>query len=744
MSAMASSAKRTIPLRIRPDLVREWVSYQQNGSWVIKDPVTLKYFRLQPEQYRILELLDGKRSLEQIRDEYRKSFPTNLLSLEEIQSLTTDFHRSGLVISERFNQGVALVERKREERKKQIISTLKNILYLRLPGWDPEPTLRFLDPLFKWMFTPLGVAFWAIMVVSSWTLLAVQFEEFRQKLPAFHQFFGWPNLMYLWIVLGGAKIIHEFGHGLSCKRFGGECHEMGAMLLVFSPCLYCDVTDSWLMHNKWHRIMIGAAGMYIEVLLSAFAIFGWWFSEPGLFNYLCLNLFFVSTVTTVIFNINPLMRYDGYYMLADFLEIPNLRPKADKLLRDNFAWWCLGIDSRPDPFMPQRGHFWFVLFAIASNIYKWVVMFAILFFFYTFLKPYELQSIGVAIAVGSLVSIIISIGMTVYKIVTAPRRDKLSKVKVTITLLVLTSAVACALLVPFPWSIESALVIEPHEVQHVYTFTPGRLEEVKVKPGDRVKTGDILAVQSNLEKEEEIRKVEMDLGVQVVEIRLQRALQDPRLKREDAFARQRLAEEKRDSLTKQLKDLREQIEKLTVRAPCDGVVVAPPRVEESKLNQTRVKLATWHGTPFDPRNRFAFLQARTHLLSIAPDDQFQAILLVDQGDRNDIQAGTEIRLKLDHVPEVTYLGKVAEISERPVEFAPRALSNKSGGDLPTTTDSQGREKLESVAYQATVILDQDTDLLTSGLRGRAKFIVAERSVTDWTWRYLRRTFHFRL
>ena len=112
----------------------------------------------------------------------------------------------------------------------------------------------------------------------------------------------------------------------------------------------------------------------------------------------------------------------------------------------------------------------------------------------------------------------------------------------------------------------------------------------------------------------------------------------------------------------------------------------------------------------------------------------------------DIDHGTctKIRLKLDHLPHQVYYGKVAAISSLPVEFAPPALSNKSGGDLATVTDDQGREKLESIAYQATVILDQDTHLLKSGLRGRAKFLIARRSAWDWTWRYLRRTFHFRL
>lgn len=734
--SLLSSAQRPVPLKARADLKIARIQYQQAASWVIKDPVTLRYFRFQPEQYKILELLDGERNLETIRDEFHKEFPAANLTLEEIQSLISDLHKSGLAYSSRFGQGTALVKEKREQRRKKFIGMLKNVLYLRVPGWDPERTLQFLHPLFKWMFTPLGVFLWAVVVVASWLLLAIQFSEFQHRLPEFQQFFGWPNLMYLWIVLGGAKIIHEFGHGLTCKHFGGECHEMGVMLLVFSPCLYCDVSDSWMLKNKWKRIMIGAAGMYIEVFLAALGIFAWWYSQPGLFHHLCLNLFFVSTVTTVIFNANPLMRYDGYYMMADWLEIPNLRPKADKLLREAFSWYCLGIESRPDPFMPQTGKEWFVLFSIAAALYRWFILGVITVFFYTFLKPYELQSIGIAMAVFSVVGIITSLVVTTYKIIAAPRRDPLSKPKITVSLLILASLFAAAMMIPFPWSLEAALVLEPHNVQHVYAITPGRLDHLEVQQGQKVQQGQILARLTNFDKEQEYRKLQKEKEVTQVEIRVQRKLQD--------FARMRLAEEKLQTIEKQLTDYEEQLAKLTIVAPISGTVIAPPRVAEKKVDGPRTKLERWHGTPLDPRNEQSWLEPRTPLLSIAPDEHFQAVLVVDQADRNDLSEGIEVRIKLDDLPDKTYHGTVSEIAAAHMVFAPVALSNKAEGGLATKTDPEGREKLQSIAYQATVLLEEDAPLLKSGLRGRARFQVATRSASDWLVRYIRQTFHFRL
>lgn len=736
-SQLLSSAQRPIPLKARADLTIERIFYQGAGSWVIKDPVALQYFRFQPEQYKILNLLDGERSLEQIREEFHREFPTVRLTLEEVQNLITDLHRTGLVYSNRAGQGTALIKQHRDKRKEKIKAAIRNILYVRTPGWDPERTLHAIYPFFRWMYTPFGVFLAVAISLAAWTLLTVQFREFHGRLPEFKQFFGWPNLLYLWVVLGCAKIIHEFGHGLTCKHFGGECHEMGMMFLVLSPCLYCDVSDSWLLRNKWARIMIGAAGMYIETLLSSLGIFGWWFSEPGLFHYLCLNLFFVSTITTVIFNANPLMRYDGYYMMADLLEIPNLRPKADRLVRDTFAWWCLGIESRPDPFMPQTGKHWFILFAIAAWVYRWVVLFAILLFFYTFLKPYELQSIGIAIAVVSVVSLVGSMVWNIYRIISTPRLQPMSYTKITVSLIVLCLLIVALLSIPLPMHAQAGLVIEPYKVQNVYTQTPGRLEEVLVKPGDRVRKDDVLARLTNVEKEQEHLRLTVEMQVQEQELKTVRALNDA--------TRIQLAEEKLKSISEQVADYAEQLSRLTILSPGDGTVVEPQRVPEQKHEPTTNRLHKWFGSPLEPRNLGCYLEPRTHLCSIAPNEKFQAVMLVDQRDRNELSIDREVKIKLDQFPDKMYRARVIEISDREVQFAPPALSNKYGGDLPTKSDQEGRERLQSgSAYQATLLLDEESTLLRSGMRGRAKFLISTRTAGDWLWLYLRHTFHFRL
>src|SRR5262252_10522141 len=176
--------------------------------------------------------------------------------------------------------------------------------------------------------------------------------------------------MYMWISLGVVKIIHEFGHGLSCKAFGGECHEMGVLLMCLSPALYANVTDAWTLADKWKRIIISFAGIYVELIIAAGATFVWWYTPAyPVANNIALCVMVLCSVSTVVFNANPLMRFDGYYILADWLEIPNLRQKSAAIIQRKLGAWLLGLRERPDPFTPMRHQWLFAGYSIASAGY---------------------------------------------------------------------------------------------------------------------------------------------------------------------------------------------------------------------------------------------------------------------------------------------------------------------------------------------------------------------------------------
>ena len=297
-------------------------------------------------------------------------------------------HRSGLVIADMPGQGQQLFKRRGERWWQEFWGAASNVLAHPIQGDRSRAGAQLARPEDAVVFQPPAVVIFSLFILSALLLVAVQFDTFWTKLPTFHEFFAKGNWFCLGLVLAVTKVCHEFGHGLSCKHCGGECHELGFMLLVLTPCLYCNVSDSWMLRNKWYRAAIGAAGMYVELVIAAVATFVWWFSEPGLVNQLALNTMFVCSVSTVIFNGNPLLRYDGYYILADITEIPNLRQKATTILSRKMGAWCLGLEEPEDPFLPQRNQIFFAIYSVASALYSWFVTFSILWFLYEVFKPY--------------------------------------------------------------------------------------------------------------------------------------------------------------------------------------------------------------------------------------------------------------------------------------------------------------------------------------------------------------------
>ncbi|MFY8222348.1 MAG: hemolysin D, partial [Pirellulales bacterium] len=232
-----SSTTRPVGLRRRGDLITTRQVYQGQAWWVVKDPIALSYFRFRPEEYALLDMLDGEASLEDLKEQFEARFPPRRIKLDELARFVATLHRSGLVIGDRPGQGPQLFERRRQKTLQQWKSWLGNVLAMRFRGIDPDKLLDRLDPWLGWLFEPPAIVAMLVFAASALLLVLVNFDTFQAKLPEFHQFFASGNWLYLAIALAFTKVFHEFGHGLSCKHYGGECHEMGVMMLVFTPCL---------------------------------------------------------------------------------------------------------------------------------------------------------------------------------------------------------------------------------------------------------------------------------------------------------------------------------------------------------------------------------------------------------------------------------------------------------------------------------------------------------------------------
>ena len=341
--APMGQAAEHLKVKLRPDLIVQPQFYEGMTHYVVKDPIALKYFRFKIEEYFLLQQFDGKNTLSDVKKAFERKYRPQTISIDDLTRFTAQLHEAGIVQIDSPDQAKVLIRRRRKNQWKKVWQFFANILYIKIPIIDPERLLTWMYPYFRWIYTPYFVTFSVGSMLAALTVVATNWTEFYAKLPEFQSFFNWNTIFAFWFSLAIVKIIHEFGHGLTAKHFGGEVHEMGMLFLVLTPALYCDVTDSWLLPNKWKRIWISAAGIYVELFLASIATFVWLRTEPGLTNSLAMATMFICSVNTVLFNANPLLRYDGYYVTADYLEIPNLRIKSTQffayLIQEKVSDW---------------------------------------------------------------------------------------------------------------------------------------------------------------------------------------------------------------------------------------------------------------------------------------------------------------------------------------------------------------------------------------------------------------------
>ena len=738
--SLVNSAMRPLRLRRRPDLESRRHRYDGRAYWVVKEPVGLNYFRFHEEEFAILNMLNGQTSLQQIRESFQAEFAPQRISLQDLQQFVGMLHRSGLVISHAGGQGRQLRRRGDQKRKKELLGKFVNIFAIRFRGIDPERILNRLLPWFGWLFTT-----WCIMLVSviglmAITLVLVNYQEFKGKLPTFQQFFAANNWIWLGTTMAAVKILHEFGHGLSCKKFGGECHEMGFMMLVFTPCLYCNVSDSWMLPNKWQRVFIGAAGMYVELFLASIATFLWWFSEDGMFRFLCLSVMFICSVSTVVFNGNPLLRFDGYYITMDLLEIPNLRQKSSEILKRWFQKNCLGLELQDNPFLPTRNGALFGIYTIASFIYRWIVAFGIIMFLNQVLKPYGLQSLGRAFAVAGVAGMIVPGVSAIYKFLKTPgRAAKIKRGHLLSSLGIAVAVLAFICFFPLPFHVYCPTEVQPHEAVEVRTLVAGKLQGWNTKPGQKISNHQPICKLENGDLAIKIQEARSD--VRSTESLIEQASyysnSDPRLVRELVALRSEL-KKKQDVL----RTLVEKQDNLIVRSPIEGVVFQPPEKEESKAAKAQEQLPGWYGNPFDPSNSEAFFTEGELVCLIAPTSKMESVIVVDQHERELLQVGDEVEIMFDAAALESVKGTIISFSEAEMKESSANLSITSGGTLDTKTDELGRTRPISTSYQARVKFDNLKLPLRPGYRGNAKVHLAWKSLGSRFYRYVLKTFNF--
>jgi len=725
-------------MRMRSDLSVCEQRYQGQTFLAVKDPIALNYFCFQEEEYAILEMLDGRTSLDELKRRFERRFAPQKITVEELGQFIGTLHHNSLIVSESPGQGEQLALRSVQRARKQRVATLSNVLCVRLKGFDPDRLLAWLCGKVGWIFSIRAIVASVVLMVGAILLVTVQWDVFQSKLPAFHDFFAARNWVWLALTLALTKVLHEIGHGLACKRFGGECHEMGVMILVLTPCLYCNVSDSWMLPSKWHRAAIGAAGVYVEILLASICTFVWWNTHPGMLNYLCLNVMFVSSVSTILFNANPLLRYDGYYVLSDLAEIPNLRQKASRILRQKMASWTLGIEPRHDPFLPKRGQIFFALYTVAAGAYRWFVTLSILCFLNRVFEPYGLKIVGQMIALAALYGLAIHPLWQLGKFFHVPGRiDKVKKSRVLLVLAEVATGIFVVLLFPLPYRVSCSLLVQPREAKSVYVEVPGTLVDFDAKPGQKVDANQPLGRLENLDLQLATVQLEGEQARMVARLAnlRQRAFTDDAAGAEIAQVEESLA-----AIDEQLRRRRRDLLRLEVVAPAAGTLLPPPPIPPATADSGR--LPTWSGMPFQEKNLGAYLSSGVLLGQIGDPQRLEAIIVIDQSEIEFVRPGQRVDLQLEQLPGEEFTGRIEQVSSSDLKISPRSLSAKSGGGLVTRTDSSGHERPVSTTYQASIPLTDREGIILLGTRGHAQIHAGYQTIGARLWRYVSRTFRF--
>lgn len=727
-----ASSRRPIQLRMRTDLLCQRQNYMGRRYWVVKDPLTLEYFRFEEEEYFLLQSLDGSSSLEQLQQQFESEFAPQKITFAELHRFLGMVHKSCLATSSAPDQGVALQQRSREKQRRRRWQALTNVLSYRFRGIDPD---RMLDRVYRYtgaLFSLPAVITVMLLAVSALLLVATQYDTFARRLPHFHEFFAVQNWFALAATLAITKILHEFGHGLACKRFGGECHEMGIMLLVFTPCLYCNVSDSWMLNNRWHRAGIAAAGMYVELFLAAIATWVWWYSVPGVVHYLALNVMFVCSVSTLLFNANPLMRYDGYYILSDLSEIPNLRQKATKIVHEWAASWSLGIPPSHDPFLPHRNRWLFSIYSVAAVLYRWFITFSILWFVHHLLKPYGLQFIAHLIGAMSLFGLLVHPLWKLSRFLT----EGLKMGRIQVTRLATTTLVAISLVallfVPLPYHVECEVHVELRDDAPVYVEVAGALEKILESPGADVQRGTPIAVLDNSAIRLELIQLQARenlLREQWNTLR-QRALADQ-------LAAARMAEVATElrNIVEQIEQRRVEQQRLTLVAPRSGKLF--PVAHRPKGDDHSV-LPQWTGQPLDTNNLGAHLHKGVKMATVGDPERLQAILVIDQSDVPFVFAGQELEIILNQYPTSVIYSKIEVLGRRKAGRQQSDSKNRS-----TVADEQDvtPNGPSATRYFASAPLDLNRFVAPGGT-GIGRIAVGKRSLIGRAGRAFSKTFRF--
>jgi putative peptide zinc metalloprotease protein len=705
-------------LRASAQISRQY--YRGERWYVVRDPAGNQFHRLSDPAYRFVGLLDGSRTVEEAWDLAGGQLADDAPTQPEVIQILSHLYSANLIDADVTPDATVLLRRHKQLTKRKMQNRFMNVLFPRIPLWDPDRFLVRWMPLARLLLSRFGAVVWLLVVGAAVAMIAPHWNATdphslkKAAADAINIRHDPINLVLLWGVFVGIKAIHELGHAFSCRRFGGECHELGIMFLVFIPTPYVDASSAWSFPNKWHRIFVGAAGMIVELFFASLCAFIWVSVDPtSLIGRLTFNAMLVASVTTVVFNANPLLRYDGYYILSDFLEIPNLRQKSSE--------YALGLIKRhlfrvklQQPLPPILQRFWLLTYAILSGIYRTFIGIAIIL-----LVAFQIPVLGILMALGGVITWVAVPAYKTFKyLAIEPELHRKRGRAAAYTVAFVVAVIVLVGLIKFPLHLDAVGVVEPTNREFVVARTGGFVTKIGTRPdgtelqdGDWVRPGDVIAVCSSPELDAEIaqKKAERQSAVAKYEFAVAQGT--------DAVAPLAYAIQTIDLA---IADRMDRKNRLTLRATAEGQLVAP------ELHELVGR----------------FIQGGQEIAMVAKPDQLTVHVLAEQKDVQPIVNGldgmrnvvTEIRFAGDVLH--TYKGGHPQEYGMAQEEARSASLTSLAGTTDVPTDPKDPKKFLIPQFDIGVPLENPDNRYVIGQRAYVRFTLDKKPlVWQWTRRF---------
>ena len=689
-------------LRSHARIVRH--QYRGQTWYVLDDPSTQRYHRFTTDSHLPIGLMDGRRTVQEIWEIACERLGDNAPTQDDMIVLLGQLNAADVLDCDVPLDVRELLTRYDREQMKKWQQRAASVFSWKIPLFDPERFLQATLPMVRPLFSWGGAVLWLAVVVPAVALVAIYWTDLS------NDFLGRTlspqSALIVWFVFPFLKALHELGHAYAVKVHGGEVHDMGVMVLVVTPVPYVDASAASAFPGKWHRVLVGAGGMLVEVFLAAIAVYVWVAAEPGLPRAIAYNVIAIAGISTVLFNANPLLRFDGYHILVDAIEIPNLRQRATTYFQYLVERYGFGRrDAEPTSASPGERR-WFVGFSVLSFLYRVLVTVGILMFLAS-------TYFWLAVILGTIATIawiLLPVARGIHFLAMSPRLRGVRFRAVAATTAALLLALAL-LFVPMPFRTMTEGVVWLPEESYVRPETEGFVERVVAASGSVVKAGDPLMVLRN----DEVRAGKGILEGQVREARARyaQALADNPVKA--AIVREDLRYKERD-----LARATERFEALTVRARTRGTFVIP--------------------TPDNAPGRYA---KRGELLGfVVALDRVTVRAVVTQGTIDRVRqrtAGVEVRLaeQIDRPVAATLRRIVPAASD---QLPSRALGSEGGGLIAVDPrDANGAKAVLSV-FQIELDLPLVSGLVNAGGRAYVRFDHGRAPLASQWYEEVRRLF----